>query len=104
MKRLTAEWMQKAESDFLAAKTLARESLRLHDAVCFHCQQCAEKYLKALLQESGAPVPRTHNLMALHSFVTPHYRIRGILRGLKFLTDFAVEFRYPPIRATRRQA
>jgi HEPN domain-containing protein len=104
MKRLTAERVQKAESDLLVAKTVARENLRLHDAVCFHCQQCAEKYLKALLQESGAPVPRTHNLVMLLSHVTPHYRIGGVLRGLKFLTDFAVEFRYPPVRATKRQA
>ena len=104
MKRLTAEWVRKADEDFLAARTLARQSAPLHDAVSFHCQQCAEKYLKALLQESGAPVPRTHELVALHSLVAPHYQIRGLLRGLKFLTDFAVEFRYPPVRATKRQA
>jgi len=59
MKRLTAEWVRKAETDFLAAAALADASPPLHDAVCFHCQQCAEKYLKALLQESAAPVPRT---------------------------------------------
>jgi HEPN domain-containing protein len=103
MKRLTKEW-EKAEADYRSANVLAREKLPLHDAVCFHCQQCAEKYLKALLQESGAPVPRTHELVTLLSLVTTHYPLRGIRRGVKFLTDFAVEFRYPPVRATKRQA
>jgi len=72
--------------------------------VCFHCQQSAEKYLKALLQESGAPVPRTHELVALLSLVTRHYRLRGLLRGLSFLTGFAVDMRYPPVLSTKRQA
>jgi HEPN domain-containing protein len=31
--------------------------------VCFHCQHAAEKYLKALLQEGGLVVPRTHDLV-----------------------------------------
>jgi HEPN domain-containing protein len=29
-----------------------------HDGVCFHCQQCAEKYLKGLLEEHGHAVPK----------------------------------------------
>ena len=39
MKRLTAEWVKKAEADFLAAGKLASGSHRLHDAVCFHTQE-----------------------------------------------------------------
>ncbi len=45
-----ARWTEKAEHDFLAAEhamELAKEGLT--DIVSFHCQQCAEKYLKALL-------------------------------------------------------
>ena len=53
MKRLTAEWVVKAEADFDAAHELASSKSRLHDSVCFHCQQSAEKYLKALLAERG---------------------------------------------------
>jgi HEPN domain-containing protein len=101
---LTREWVQKAEADFLAATTLASESLPLHEVICFHCQQAVEKYLKALLQESGDPVPRTHDLVRLYSLVMSHYQLRGIVRGLKFLTDFAVEPRYPGKSASKRQA
>ena len=63
MKRQTAQWVRKAEQDWEVAHKLAGESPPPQDVVCFHCQQAAEKYLKALLQESGRMVPKTHNLV-----------------------------------------
>ncbi len=72
MKKLTAEWVMKAEVDFEAARELAGAKRRLHDGVCFHCQQCAEKYLKALLEEQGLAVPKTHNLVSLLPLLQPH--------------------------------
>jgi HEPN domain-containing protein len=105
MKRLTAEWVRKAEADFLAAEKLVHESGPLHDAVCFHCQQAAEKYLKALLVESGLAVPRTHNLVALLALLVLHHSsLRRFRRGLDFLTRFAVDTRYPGDSASKRQA
>jgi HEPN domain-containing protein len=96
--------VQKAEVDLLSATALAKESLPLHDVVCFLCQQSAEKYLKALLKEAGAAVPRTHELTALLSLVAPHYPLQGFKRGLEFLSQFAVETRYPGKSASKRQA
>jgi HEPN domain-containing protein len=70
----------------------------------FHCQQSAEKYLKALLQELGLPVPRTHNLSALRTLLLPHHVfLRPFRRGLEFLSRFAVGPRYPLYDATKRQ-
>ena len=48
MKRKTMTWVRKAEDDWDAACELATRSPPLRDAVCFHCQQSAEKYMKAL--------------------------------------------------------
>jgi HEPN domain-containing protein len=46
MKLLTAEWVQKAEGDFTVAQKMLRACKNpVYDAVCFHAQQCAEKYL-----------------------------------------------------------
>jgi HEPN domain-containing protein len=105
MKRLTAEWIRKAEADFQAAEELADHRPPLHDVVCFHCQQAAEKYMKALLVEAGVAVPRTHNLIALLPLlVHRHPSFRSFRRGLDFLTRFAVETRYPGDSATKRQA
>lgn len=77
----------------------------MHDARCFHCQQAAEKYLKALLEELGLTISRTHNLEDLLSLLLPHHpRLQSLRRGLIFLTNFAVETRYPGENANKRQA
>lgn len=42
-------WVRKAESDLKVARDELATLEPATDAVCFHCQQCAEKYLKAYL-------------------------------------------------------
>jgi HEPN domain-containing protein len=55
MRPETAEWIEMAEADFrTATREVAAEEFPNYDAVCFHAQQSAEKYLKALLVEHGA--------------------------------------------------
>jgi HEPN domain-containing protein len=72
--------------------------------VGFHCQQAAEKYLKAFLQELGDPVPRTHDLEDLLDLLLPHdATLVPLRRGVASLTKYAVEYRYPGMRATTRQ-
>lgn len=56
MNPLTLEWIDKAEGDFATAgREIRVRKLPNYDAVCYHAQQCAEKYLKALLQEANIP-------------------------------------------------
>jgi HEPN domain-containing protein len=77
----------------------------MHDGVCFHCQQCVEKYLKALLVELGLAVPKTHDLDHLLTLLRPHHpQLRSLRRGLLFLNDYAVDIRYPSGWASKRQA
>lgn len=96
MKRSTREWVRKAEGDFVAVRKLARGREPAHNATCFHCQQGAEKYLKALLEVHSRPVPRSHNLVALHRLLLPHHSsLAPLRRGRDFLTRFAVDTRYP---------
>ena len=48
MKLITEEWVNKAEGDFATAqREIQVENMPNYDAVCFHSQQCLEKYLKA---------------------------------------------------------
>ena len=87
------------------ARIAADKGRRLYDGIGFHCQQAAEKYLKALLQEAGRPVPKTHNLDDLLTLLAPiHPILRPLRRGLRFLTRFAVDHRYPGKDATKLQA
>lgn len=105
MKPATREWVSKAEDDLLAAAELQASRGRLHDQVCFHCQQSAEKFLKALIEELRQPVLKTHDLELLLNQLLPSYpSLRSLKRGLLFLTDFSVDARYPGNRATKRQA
>lgn len=84
---------------------LERENARLTDQICFFCQQSAEKYLKALLQERGTQFARTHDLESLLVLLMPQDpALRKLRRGLEFLTRFAVDTRYPGDDATTRQA
>ena len=104
MKRHTAQWVSKAEEDMDAAKTLASQSPPRRSAACFHCQQAAEKYLKALLQDAGARVPRTHDIKQLVDLLLPHdATLAPLRRSVSSLTKYAVEYRYPGMRATTRQ-
>ncbi len=105
MRRQTARWVRKAEADLIGARNLARTKPPLHDLACFHCEQSAEKYLKALLQEFGLVVPRTHNLEELLILLLPHEpTLKMLRRVLVSLGRFAVVYRYPGANATKRQA
>jgi HEPN domain-containing protein len=60
MRELTKEWIQKTENDFSVASCEMRVRKNPnYDAICFHCQQCSEKYLKAILQENRIPFGKT---------------------------------------------
>src|SRR3954467_5515756 len=105
MKKTTREWIKKAEGDYVIARQAARSKVPLYDGVCFHCQQCAEKYLKGLMEELGLSVPKTHFLDHPFSALASHHpTLRSLRRGLLFLSVFAVETRYPGSNASKRQA
>jgi HEPN domain-containing protein len=66
MNALTQEWIDKAEGDFrTASREMRVRKAPNYDAVCFHCQQCVEKYLKAYLQNQGQRFRPVHNLIEL---------------------------------------
>src|SRR5436309_747348 len=105
MKKATRAWVKKAEQDHAFAEHGSRSKIPVHDGVCFHCQQCAEKYLKGLMEERGLLVPKTHDLDQLLADLLPHHpTLRSLRRGLLFLSDFAVDVRYPGNNASKRQA
>jgi len=106
MHALTQEWVDKAEGDFHTASREARiRKAPNYDAVCFHCQQCAEKYLKAYLQEQGQRFPPVHDLIELLELCLPYDGTFELQRDfLKDLTKYAVEFRYSGELATKDDA
>ena len=87
MKALAQEWIEKAEADHLAALTLQAATVSLFDAISFHCQQTAEKYLKAWLVEQGLAFPHTYDLEVLARLSQSTFpELIKLLHDLRFLT------------------
>jgi HEPN domain-containing protein len=97
MNQLTQEWIDKAESDFrTATREIQVTKDPSYDAVCFHAQQCVEKYLKGYLQKNNTGFPKTHDLVALLDLsLTMQPQWNQYRSRLRLLTLAAVEIRYP---------
>ena len=106
MKPITLEWIEKAEGDWTSAQREYRARQRPnYDAACFHAQQCAEKYLKARLEEAGIAYSRTHNLISLLALALAVEPTWAVLQPhLTALNIYAVAFRYPSSSATKSNA
>jgi HEPN domain-containing protein len=106
MKPITAEWVAKAEADFATAQRESRVRKNPnYDGICFHYQQCAEKYLKARLCEAEIPFAKIHDLVTLLEQVLklePNWEI--FRKDLSYLSDFAVVYRYPGESADKKFA
>lgn len=89
-------WVERAEEDFILARTALRRKQPLSYGACFHAQQCAEKYMKALLVSKRADFPKTHDLLLLNNLCTSNGIFLEInVKHLNTLTDYAVRTRYP---------
>ena len=89
-------WAAKAENDLKIGKDEMLTENPATDAICFHMQQCAEKYLKAYLILHGKEIRRTHDiaeLIQLCSEVDEEFK-ELFKTGAVELTDYAVEVRY----------
>jgi HEPN domain-containing protein len=100
------EWIAKAEADFaVACRELRARKSPSYDAVCFHCQQCAEKLIKGLLIHLGVTPPKTHMLLVLDELLGPACaEWSWPADELRFLSRAAVFLRYPGDTAGKEEA
>jgi HEPN domain-containing protein len=102
------EWVVKAENDLKnAAHVLKLMAECPTDTVCFHAQQCVEKYLKALLVLDRIDFPKTHDIERLIALLPRRDDIRLTPEQQGRLTDYATAARYPgsgeiPLTEARR--
>ena len=89
-------WIAKAESDLKIGKDEMLTEGPATDAVCFHMQQCIEKYLKAYLIFNGKEIRKTHDIAELISNCSEiDESFKTLLKpDIVKLTDYAVEIRY----------
>ena len=97
MLEVTKEWIFKAEGDYHSAEVLLFEIENPEiDSACFHCQQCAEKYVNAFLTEHDVEFPRNHDLVRLLELcLTVDESFEEIRNNLRRLENYGVIIRYP---------
>jgi len=94
--RVARQWVEKAEHDLTTAQhTLQLKANCPFDTICFHAQQCVEKYLKALLSFHKIDFPKTHDVAELLALLPMDSRLGLRPEELAELNPYAVEGRYP---------
>lgn len=103
---LMDEWVAKAEADYRGAVALNRQRAEpIPDLVCYHCQQSAEKYLKAFLITQGMESPRIHDLVQLLNVcVLYDGTLAKYMSLVQVLNPYSVLIRYPGLSATVAEA
>lgn len=92
----TAAWLSKSRKDLWRAETALNLDPADTEDSLFHCQQAAEKTLKAFLVWRDVPFRKTHDLVELaRQCLDLEPALTTALQGLGPLTRFAWEFRYP---------
>ena len=90
------QWVEKAENDLAnAAHTLKMGKNCPTDTVCFHAQQCVEKYMKALLVSKQTNFPKTHDIAVLVALLPPFMRPDITAEDQERVTRYATVSRYP---------
>lgn len=88
-------WFAKADADIHAAELVVGDEA-LSEIVCFHAQQCAEKYLKGYLVSQQIPFKFVHELVYLVGLcVGVDVEFKSLLDSAAELQDYATNVRYP---------
>jgi HEPN domain-containing protein len=91
------EWIRFAQMDYDVAKNM---SIMFHpiplEIVCYHCQQSAEKVLKAYAIAQGEPLIKTHDLkVIITQCVKYDESFNHYAKHCAILTPYALISRYP---------
>ncbi|MFY9822874.1 MAG: HEPN domain-containing protein [Thermoanaerobaculia bacterium] len=89
-------WLARAAADLRAGEVDLAASPPLLEDVLFHCQQAAEKALKAFLAWHDLPFRKTHSLEEIgRQCIQLDPSLEGLVDRVAPLTEFAWKFRYP---------
>jgi HEPN domain-containing protein len=90
------QWLIKGQEDWDAVEILIAQEHPPKTAVCFHCQQCIEKLLKAILVREQIEFPKTHDIGRLIELVRDSVPdTTEFSKHAKKLSVHGVDVRYP---------
>ncbi|MEA2813602.1 MAG: hypothetical protein QOE02_4623 [Rhodospirillaceae bacterium] len=91
----TASWLKIVDEDLRQVVNNLRGPLPSPAGAAYHCQQAAEKLVKAALVKAGLAFPKTHDIAALVGLLPAQHRLKDKFRNFEKLTPFGVAYRYP---------
>jgi len=94
MNEVAKEWLARARQDLETVERLLDDEGLTNIAV-FHAQQCIEKCFKAIIESSGKPVPRIHDLVRLHALASEILEMPADETVLIELSSVYLDSRYP---------
>jgi len=95
-KELVQQWLLKALHDLITARALTHREPVVLDTATYHCQQAAEKALKAFLIFNDCDPERTHDVVRLLDLAAEFEHVFAALRPSgQRLTPLATLYRYP---------
>ena len=95
-KELVHQWISRAQEDIGVARHLIQDEFPYTRSICFHAQQAAEKFLKAVLVHFQIEFPKTHNIGELLSILsTVDSETASALEETTALNPYGVDIRYP---------
>ena len=96
MKVGTKSWIAFAHRDLEAAKILLNNEY-VSNVVLFHCQQCVEKCLKAILEEHQIQIPKIHSVVRLYGIINEKIELEFAIDedDLNHIDDIYIDTRYP---------
>jgi HEPN domain-containing protein len=92
-----AEWVASADTDLDAARRCLAEPPNVSVAA-YHCQQAAEKLIKAVLVALRIAYPRGrtgHDLGLAAAQIPPGHELRDAAEAFDAIADWSISFRYP---------
>ncbi|MEI7982227.1 MAG: HEPN domain-containing protein [Bacteroidota bacterium] len=99
MRPETNLWIEKANQDAKTVEILIQSKEGPPEIICFHCQQAAEKFLKAFLIDKNIDFPRTHDLlMLIEKYILPFDgTFHEVITSATEITGYATSTRYPDL-------
>lgn len=89
-------WLVKAWRDLETARRAASGTPPFYHVAVYHCQQAAEKAVKAFLVHHGKPYEKTHDIEVLIDLASEvDASFSQLAEAADALTPYATRFRYP---------
>ena len=89
------EWLSVIEDDLKQVINNLDGPMPSPTGAAYHCQQAAEKLVKAVLVSLELDFPRTHDIAALVGLIPSGHPLKNDVMRFRQLTPYAIAYRYP---------